>query len=41
MTLFAEAAANPAERADFQVVLDKFYDGLEDRLTLEMLSAAG
>ena len=41
MTLFAEVAANPAERADFQAVLDKYYDGLEDRMTLEMLSAAG
>lgn len=41
MTLFAEIAADPAERADFQDVLDKFYDGLEDQMTLEMLSAAG
>ncbi len=41
MTLFAEVAADPAERADFQAVLDKFYDGLEDRMTLEMLSTAG
>lgn len=41
MTLFAEAAADLAQRADFQAVLDKFYDGLGDPLTLEMLSAAG
>ncbi|WP_454790386.1 DUF1810 domain-containing protein [Mycolicibacterium lutetiense] len=41
MTLFAEAAADPAQRADFQAVLDKFYDGLGDPLTLDMLSAAG
>ncbi len=39
MTLFA-AAAYPSERADFQTVLDKFYDGLGDPLTLEILSAA-
>ncbi|OLP01124.1 calpastatin [Mycolicibacterium porcinum] len=41
MTLFAEVAADPAERAEFQAVLDKFYDGLEDHATLELLSAAG
>ncbi|MBX8690172.1 DUF1810 domain-containing protein [Mycolicibacterium porcinum] len=41
MTLFAEVAADQAERADFQAVLDKFYEGLEDQRTLEMLSAAG
>ncbi|WP_442930894.1 DUF1810 domain-containing protein [Mycolicibacterium sp. 050232] len=41
MTLFAEVAADPAGRADFQAVLDQFYDGLEDQMTLEMLSAAG
>lgn len=40
MTLFAAAAADPSERADFQAVLDKFYDGRGDPLTLEMLSAA-
>ncbi|MEW2483948.1 DUF1810 domain-containing protein [Mycobacterium sp. NPDC049093] len=40
MTLFA-AVADPAERADFQSVLDKFYDGLGDPRTLETLSAAG
>lgn len=39
MTLFA-AVADPAGRGDFQAVLDKFYDGRGDRLTLEMLSAA-
>jgi uncharacterized protein (DUF1810 family) len=38
MTLFAAVAADPA---DFQAVLDKFYDGLGDPVTLEMLSAAG
>lgn len=41
MTLFAEAAADPAERAGFQAVLDKFYDGTGDSVTLEMISAAG
>ncbi|MFV8051744.1 DUF1810 domain-containing protein [Mycobacterium sp. 48b] len=41
MTLFAEAAADPAGRADFLAVLDKFYDGAGDPKTLEMLSAAG
>lgn len=41
MTLFVVAAADEAQRADFQAVLDKFYDGLGDPLTLEMLSAAG
>lgn len=41
MTSFAEVAADPAERAEFQAVLDKFYDGLEDQATLELLSAAG
>ncbi|MFV8175076.1 DUF1810 domain-containing protein [Mycolicibacterium peregrinum] len=40
MTLFA-AVADPADRTDFQAVLDKFYDGLGDPRTLEMLSAAG
>lgn len=40
MTLFA-AVADPADRSDFQAVLDKFYDGLGDPRTLEMLSAAG
>ncbi|MGV0812982.1 DUF1810 domain-containing protein [Mycolicibacterium boenickei] len=38
MTLFAEVAA---DSADFRAVLDKFYDGTGDPLTLEMLSAAG
>lgn len=41
MTLFAAVAGDPAARTDFQAVLDKFYDGLGDELTLEMLSAAG
>jgi uncharacterized protein (DUF1810 family) len=41
MTLFAAVAADPAEQADFQAVLDEFYDGLGDPVTLEMLSAAG
>ncbi|ORA28787.1 DUF1810 domain-containing protein [Mycobacterium aquaticum] len=38
MTLFAAVAADPA---DFRAVLDKFYDGLGDPVTVEMLSAAG
>jgi uncharacterized protein (DUF1810 family) len=38
MTLFAAVAA---DAADFQAVLDKFYDGLGDPVTVEMLSAAG
>jgi uncharacterized protein (DUF1810 family) len=37
MTLFAAVAA---DAADFQAVLDKFYDGLGDPVTVEMLSAA-
>lgn len=37
MTLFAAVAPDPA---DFQAVLDKFYDGLADPATCEMLSAA-
>jgi uncharacterized protein (DUF1810 family) len=37
MTLFAAVAADPA---DFQAVLDKFYDRLGDPVTLDMLSAA-
>ncbi|MCV7206808.1 calpastatin [Mycolicibacterium peregrinum] len=40
MTLFA-GVSDPADRTDFQAVLDKFYDGLGDPRTLEMLSAAG
>jgi uncharacterized protein (DUF1810 family) len=38
MTLFAAVAA---DAADSQAVLDKFYDGLGDPVTVEMLSAAG
>ncbi|MEV0673775.1 DUF1810 domain-containing protein [Mycobacterium sp. NPDC050441] len=41
MTLFAAVAADPAQRADFRAVLDKYYGGLGDPLTLDMLSAAG
>jgi len=29
------------EQKSFQAVLDKFYDGLGDQVTVEMLSAAG
>jgi uncharacterized protein (DUF1810 family) len=35
MTLFARAAD---DNADFRVVLDKFYDGVEDELTVEQLA---
>lgn len=38
MTLFAAVAADPV---DFQAVLDKFYDGRGDPVTLQMLSGAG
>lgn len=41
MTLFAAVSEDDAECADFQAVLDKFYDGAGDPVTLEMLSAAG
>ncbi len=39
MTLFA-AAADPGSGADFQAVLDAFYDGEPDNVTLELLSGA-
>lgn len=40
MTLFAAVATDFDELADFRAVLDKFYDGLGDPVTLEMLSVA-
>lgn len=40
MTLFAAVATDPDELADFRAVLDKFYGGLGDPVTLEMLSVA-
>jgi uncharacterized protein (DUF1810 family) len=40
MTLFGAVAADPAEQAEFQAVLDTYYDGRGDPVTLEMLSAA-
>jgi uncharacterized protein (DUF1810 family) len=41
MTLFARATdASDDSQADFQAVLDKFYDGEEDRATLELLNTA-
>ena len=38
MTLFARAADDPDTRADFIAVLDAFYDGAEDPLTVEQLA---
>jgi uncharacterized protein (DUF1810 family) len=35
MTLFARATD---DNADFRAVLDKFYDGIEDALTVERLA---
>jgi uncharacterized protein (DUF1810 family) len=40
MTLFARATDDPDVQADFQAVLDKFYNGEEDPATVELLSAA-
>jgi uncharacterized protein (DUF1810 family) len=37
MTLFARAADDPALVAEFRAVLDKFYDGVEDPLTVDLL----
>ena len=37
MTLFAHATDDPAE---FRAVLDKFYDGIEDNATVELLNVA-
>lgn len=39
MTLFRLATDDPDRQADFLVVLDKFYGGEEDPLTVERLSA--
>ncbi len=38
MTLYARAAADPADRDLFAGVLDKFFAGGEDPLTLELLT---
>jgi uncharacterized protein (DUF1810 family) len=38
MTLFAHAAEAADVRADFRAVIEKLYDGVEDRLTLEQLA---
>lgn len=38
MTLFARAADDPDVRADFRAVLDKFYEGAEDELTVQQLA---
>jgi len=38
MTLFARAADDPDVAADFRAVLDKFYDGVEDGLTVAQLA---
>lgn len=40
MTLFARATDDPDVQADFQAVLDKFYNGEDDPATVELLSAA-
>jgi uncharacterized protein (DUF1810 family) len=40
MTLFARATDDPDVQANFQAVLDKFYNGEEDPATVELLSAA-
>jgi uncharacterized protein (DUF1810 family) len=40
MTLFVRAADDPDIRAEFRAVLDKFYDGAEDGMTVELLNAA-
>jgi uncharacterized protein (DUF1810 family) len=37
MTLFARATDDPDVRADFRAVLEKFYDGDEDPMTVELL----
>lgn len=39
MTLFARVADDPDARTDFVRVLDKFYDGIEDDATVELLTA--
>jgi uncharacterized protein (DUF1810 family) len=38
MTLFARAAGDPVAKAEFRAVLDKFYDGGEDELTVRQLA---
>ena len=38
MTLFAHAADTAEVQADFRAVIEKFYDGVEDPLTLEQLA---
>jgi uncharacterized protein (DUF1810 family) len=38
MTLFARATDDPEVQADFRAVLDKFYDGVEDALTVGALA---
>ena len=38
MTLFARAADDPDIQADFRAVLDRFYDGVEDALTVQQLA---
>jgi uncharacterized protein (DUF1810 family) len=38
MTLFARASADPDVASDFRAVLDKFYGGEEDPLTVEQLA---
>lgn len=38
MTLFARATDDPDIQADFRAVLDKFYGGREDELTVEQLA---
>lgn len=38
MTLFARAAESAEAQADFRVVLDRLYDGVEDEVTVELLA---
>ena len=38
MTLFARATESAEVQADFRAVLDRFYDGVEDALTVEQLA---
>jgi uncharacterized protein (DUF1810 family) len=38
MTLFARAADDPDLQADFRAVLDRFYGGVEDALTVQQLA---
>ncbi|MEO3433321.1 DUF1810 domain-containing protein [Inquilinus sp. CAU 1745] len=40
LTLFAEAASDPADKALFEKALSLFYDGARDRRTLDLLGRA-